>query len=1482
MGRRFDPDRAHFRTLSIPVLADYYVYVPLRKRTEFLGVLLFALVLPILGGAPVMLHASQAEEVLLLPEFSNSTDVLNPNLETLGFAQLSKSENTQFSKNLGLNVSKAFTTSYQDPKTSRLIVKISLEFSETTTIRSETSTVLSDSEKLKIRTAALNFSTQKLAQQYGVSNITTINPLSKKSTFVLQTWEFPSLAMASSSASQIAKQKGILKVIPDRALKLQRLPNDSLYPQLWGMGAISAPAAWDKTTGSSNTVVAIMDTGIDLDHPDLLKNLWVNQGEIAGNSLDDDGNGFVDDIHGWDFVDDDAVPNDDLNPNLWGSPGHGTHVAGTIAAQGNNSIGVAGVNWSASLMALRICGPYGCYLSDFWRALIYAYNNGAVVANASFGGQYAPIPEEEEVIRSVSSAGDSPLQRGVLVIAAAGNAASNNDVVNFCPACYQNLPNLASVAATNYSGQLASFSNYGSNTVTLAAPGESILSTIPSGAFGINTLYGSISGTSMAAPHASGVATLLYSQNPGWTPIQIKNSLIKSSTQLASLSSRVRSKGLIDAAAALNITSPPEPFVTLDFKGTGSGRVIVAGRQCTSDCSFEIPEGNTLSFSALAETSNLSTFLGFEGDCIGTAAICSTTQSANGIVVSARFNGPPMTSHEAVDLESSSSVNVRVGDELLNYFENRVATSLSADGMTRARSIFRFPNGGWCAYAYSNTGGLTISRDSGMGEVEEEFWTAPYVGSSEPIGRWSNCGQFAKSLKLSGDGNLLVAHIGAAFALYDWNDPSKDWFACGSVVYKRQSDGTWTDGKIITPSNMKTCYEYQQRTTTYWSGWNNWQSTTMSHDGSKIFVAGAKRFHVMEMSGDSELSRTTVMLIDDCYVWRGQISTSRNGNLALIPVGGCKTNPNTSALLYSKTSSGWTLTKRFSDFPVDYYGTTQVALAPDGKSIAISYTNWTESNVAIYIGTGNIWTLANRLKTSERFFNFTDCHAFSSDSSKLLCSSRYVDVGNNPQQGIIVVYERAGSSWANNPFSSVLWDENGYEMQHLNLTAWDESGSVLDAAIGYFAIGDTRYPEAYMGKTFSITGTVPVNLEAPSISGSNLLNQILTAEVGTWTAAPLPNFRFLWFRCNEEDAVAPTSCSEITGATGKNYTLTTADVGKFISVRVSATNSSGTSDAYSDLTTIIGTKPSSVTNLNLVGSLTVGNSLTINPTAQGIPTPTFEFQWHSCSRKVISSQATLDNSCSAISEADERTLTLTTTLAGRFVLVQITASNTHGSVSQFSATTATTVNQAPANSSIPSITGSAAVNQTLTATKGTWSGAPTPTLKYQWYSCSNQTSTDASSCSAISGAVAISWKVPTTQAGKYIRVAEIATNTVSSTSVFSEATALIGMSPAITSGALTVTGTASVGSTLSMNNSLVWSGSPTPAVTTQWYRCNARIASALKAIPATTLCQAIPSATNETYTLTSDDRNKFISVARTGTSTSGSAVWVSPSTGRVL
>lgn len=327
-------------------------------------------------------------------------------------------------------------------------------------------------------------------------------------------------------------------------LQASVVPNDPYFSgSMWGLQRLSMQTVWDKSTGSSMNVVAVIDTGVDYQHPDLQGNLWINPKEIAGNGIDDDQNGYVDDIYGANFIDGSGNPMDDN--------GHGTHVSGTIGARTNNGSGVSGINWNVKIMALKFLGSNGS--GSLWgavNALTYARamkekGVNVVLSNNSWGGGGYYVSLYDEIKRWKDA--------GMLFVAAAGNSTINSDVSPQYPASYE-LDNVLSVAALDSNGSLASYSNYGATTVDIAAPGSSIASTYP------GNKYTYLSGTSMACPHVSGAAALLKAYSASLTATQIKDAILNSAIPNAAVAGKVLTNGELNINGAMALV-PNNPLI---------------------------------------------------------------------------------------------------------------------------------------------------------------------------------------------------------------------------------------------------------------------------------------------------------------------------------------------------------------------------------------------------------------------------------------------------------------------------------------------------------------------------------------------------------------------------------------------------------------------------------------------------------------------------------------------------------------------------------------------------------------------------------------------------------------------------------------------------------------------------------------------------------------------------------------------------------
>ena len=354
--------------------------------------------------------------------------------------------------------------------------------------------------------------------------------------------EGEALLMAGMKALQVA---GVTEVVePDYLLSHSVTPGDQAFAEgwLWGLhntgqnGGVAgvdlgAPTAWDTTTGSADLIVAVIDTGIRYTHQDLVGQMWVNPGEVPGNGVDDDGDGYVDNIYGIDAVNGDGDPMDDNS--------HGTHCAGTIGAAANDGYATVGVAWEVQLMACKFLSADGWgYVSGAVNCIDFAVAKGARVLSNSWGGG----GHSQALYDAIARARDA----GVLFVAAAGNSATDTDSQPHYPSGYD-LDNIISVAAVDRRGDMASWSNYGRNTVDLGAPGVDIFSTVADS----DSSYAYYSGTSMAAPHVSGVAALVLATDENLGSAEVRARLLNTTSPLSALDGRTTTGGMVHAAQAV-------------------------------------------------------------------------------------------------------------------------------------------------------------------------------------------------------------------------------------------------------------------------------------------------------------------------------------------------------------------------------------------------------------------------------------------------------------------------------------------------------------------------------------------------------------------------------------------------------------------------------------------------------------------------------------------------------------------------------------------------------------------------------------------------------------------------------------------------------------------------------------------------------------------------------------------------------------------
>jgi subtilisin family serine protease len=504
---------------------------------------------------------------------------------------------------------------------------------------------------------------------------------------------------ATPAIEQLQRDPRVRYAEPNFIVHADAVPNDPSYGQLWGMDRIDAPRAWDVTTGSSGVTVAVIDTGVDWSHPDLSSQIWINPGEnCAGcrtDGTDNDHNGYVDDWHGWDFVSDDNNPTDDH--------GHGTHVAGTIGATGNNGIGVAGVNWNVRVMPVKFLNAQGSgTTADAISAVLYSADNGADISNNSWAG--------DDFSQALADAIGVADQRDQLFVAAAGNQSNDNDESPTYPASYD-LPNMITVAATDEFDDIAYFSNVGRRSVDLGAPGVNIYSTWPGAS------YQTLSGTSMATPHVAGAAALAKAEFPSASAPGLKALLLDSVDPNPALAEFTATGGQLNVGTAVTCSGAPKLF--LDSPGAG----------------FSVDVGTPVSFSAIAancaDASGVTVAATVNGTVVGmtargdglysgtytptargavtisitaTAGGSSTTRTVTGSATQAypiTAGGPPVTiTTTAPDENAQLRFSGTAGQ--------RVSLQLSAVTISASLISILSPSGATLASGYSGTSGAFI------------------------------------------------------------------------------------------------------------------------------------------------------------------------------------------------------------------------------------------------------------------------------------------------------------------------------------------------------------------------------------------------------------------------------------------------------------------------------------------------------------------------------------------------------------------------------------------------------------------------------------------------------------------------------------------------------------------------------------------------------------------------------------------------------
>ena len=567
------------------------------------------------------------------------------------------------------------------------------------------------------------------------------------------------------------------------------IPDDTRFGEMWGLNNtgqsggvvdadIDAPEAWAITKGTDTLIVGVIDTGIQNAHPDLAGNMWVNPGETAGDGVDNDGNGYIDDIYGWDFRNNDASVYDDASIDA-----HGTHVAGTIGAVSNNAAGITGIAWNVKIMSLKFLHNGGS-TSDAIDAIEYAIDNGAHMTTNSWGGGGASQALQD----AIQASGNA----GMLFLAASGNSALNADNTPMYPAAYPQ-ENIVSVNSTDRNDQLSSFSNYGLTSTDLGAPGSAILSTIPAGG------YASFSGTSMATPHVTGVAVLVYTAFPSLTHLEVKQRLMWTGDPIAALAGKSVSGRRLNALSALETDSIP-PSVVVDLAVTadpgqgGSAITPFAGTALTVSWTAPGDDGST-----------------------GTASEYDIRYSTSPITDNDAFDAAMQTTREpypSAPGSTESATIIGLDPESTYYFAlktldnvgNKSALSNSADGET-GMVVKIFADGAESAASedlwkqldipWSRTSESSSPEDSSVPFGGEWSWTD---SPGSDYGNLMNSSMYSMPIDLSGFSNPVLQFDTRYDIENGWDNGyvefSSDALAWNTVAQFTGKQDDWTSESI--------------------------------------------------------------------------------------------------------------------------------------------------------------------------------------------------------------------------------------------------------------------------------------------------------------------------------------------------------------------------------------------------------------------------------------------------------------------------------------------------------------------------------------------------------------------------------------------------------------------------------------------------------------------------------------------------------------
>jgi subtilisin family serine protease len=1135
--------------------------------------------------------------------------------------------------------------------------------------------------------------------------------------------------------------------------------------------------AWKVSTGSRSIVIGVVDTGIDLTHPDLAANLWSNPGGLFGCPAG---------THGYNVVSKTCVPEDE-DPAYGG---HGTHVAGIMGAVGNNGQGVAGMNWQTTLLPVKWMHGAGAgetsALIEAMQYEVLAKQEGVNVrvvndSDSFFGTAKSTALENEIEVLGANN---------ILFVTSAGNTGNNNDevAVQRYPCSYDK-PTEICVTASNNKDELPSWANYGPHTVQLAAPGVSIYSTKRENGY----MY--LSGGSMASPQVAGAAALILSVAPTFTATQLKEDLEKNVDKLPSLSGRIITGGRLDVCKAMpgceaEITAPPTNTSPPTLSGTAQpGQALSAttgvwenafaysyqwqrcngrGEQCAS---ISGATGQTYTV-APADVSSTLRVAVTATNTKGTAAPVSSAQTT------------------VVALPPGTCGKTTVGAKSEAFSENRKrvnnSCTLAAEHTIEKLSI----------YLESAKSGQQVLE--GVVYADSSGKPGALLGTTNPLTFTSTSAAgwytltFAAPLKLAA-GKYWIGDITGATG-------SVAAFRFDEVASSRQSnENKYTSGPSKVFSEGGTVTTDSKQTSIYIS----WPQLSPPVNTVLPTVSGtAKSGQTLTVGTGSWAESPT----EFAYQW--QRCDTKGANCAAISGATGQTYTAVSAdvgstlevAVTASNSAGSSSPASSAQTPV--VGNIPPALAQppaisgtamDAQTLSAGTGTWSENPTAfayqwqrcdatgancsaISLATGQTYTEVSADVGSTLRVAVTATN--SAGSSPPATSAQTAVVAPAPPANTArpttsgtardgQQLSATTGTWSGTPpltYSYQWQDCNSLGASCANIPAATSSTYVLGhgdvgstvrvTVTATNAGGEASSPSA---QTAVIVPLAPANVEGPTISGTAKDGQTLGASTGTWSGTPPFTYTYQWQSCNNLGG----NCANISGATSSTYALGHGDNGTRVQVVVTAKNAGGEAFAVSTQTAVVvAAAPSNVEAPTISGTTQDGQTLSASTgTWSGTPPFSYAYQWQSCNSS--------GENCAPITGATSSTYSLGHGDVGTTLRVIVTAKNSIGSVPGTSAVTEVVKPLAPSNTTLPTISGSAKDGQTLNAETGTWSGTPTLTYAYQWQRCNGS----GQSCSNISGATSSSYLLTPSDVTNTLQVIVTATNgggKASSTSAVTE------------------------------------------------------------------------------------------------------------------